>query len=45
MALAEIALDGWELDDAELIAQAYPATFCCPSAEDESLSLRVIWSS
>ncbi|MCF1444773.1 DUF2314 domain-containing protein [Ralstonia nicotianae] len=30
MALAEIALDGWELDDAELIAQAYPATFWLP---------------
>ena len=29
MALAEITRDGWELDDAELLAEAHPATFWC----------------
>jgi hypothetical protein len=33
MALAEIARDGWELDDAELIAQAHPLTFWLPERE------------
>ncbi len=28
--LATLALDGWELDDAEFIAQKYPATFWLP---------------
>lgn len=38
MALAEIARDGWELDDAELIAQVHPATFWLPErARRESL--------
>ncbi|PMS16989.1 DUF2314 domain-containing protein [Trinickia dabaoshanensis] len=33
MALAEISRDGWELDDAELLAQAHPATFWLPERE------------
>ena len=30
MALADITRDGWELDDAERIAQAHPVTFWLP---------------
>ncbi|WP_233874591.1 DUF2314 domain-containing protein [Paraburkholderia adhaesiva] len=33
MPLAEIDCDGWELDDAEMIAEAHPATFWLPERE------------
>lgn len=33
MALAELARDGWELDDAEPIAREHPATFWLPERE------------
>ena len=33
MTLAEISRDGWELDDAELIAETHPATFGLPERE------------
>lgn len=38
MVLAQIERDGWELDDAEVIAQAHPSTFWLPEREQrESL--------
>lgn len=33
MPLAQLARDGWELDDAEVIAKAHPSTFWLPERE------------
>ncbi|MDN3368261.1 MULTISPECIES: DUF2314 domain-containing protein [Ralstonia solanacearum species complex] len=33
MSLAEIGRDGWELDDAEVIAKEHPATFWLPERQ------------
>lgn len=33
MALAQIEGDGWELDDAEVVAKAHPSTFWLPERE------------